>query len=254
MKLMGKMIALGTLIFATLSASAMDFGTEMKLNSESVSNGAISGKEKVTLGLKVGNDLWGGKFHAGLGMRFRARGGGSGKTSPNIGYSRALCEWLYLDGGYTSHFYSHVSGDAKHHTNELSFAAGFGPESSLLTTLTYNFEERDFCAEASLNGRYNLSSIGVGDVTLFGNATIGCDRCERPDGIKNFYTGGFSGDKKAVVFFGLEGGVMYQFNDNVEMSVSAHLAGNGAAKGNWNNLPGGHQTALWWSSGVKTSF
>jgi hypothetical protein len=259
MKSKGKMVALVALVFAVLPVSGLDLSMETKFDSETVPNGSVSGKEKVSLNFEVGDDVCGGKLYAGLDTRYKARGGGSGKTAPYIGYSHVVSDWLSLDGRYQSYFYSNVAPGNKHHTNELALDTHFGPRMPLELSLIYNFDERDFGAETSLSGRYNLSCIGMSDFTLVGKASFGCDRCERPRGIKNFFSsdfngGAFEGDKKAFVYYAVKGDCVYSFNDNVDMWVGMRLAGNGASKGNWNNLPGEHQNALWWSCGMKASF
>jgi opacity protein-like surface antigen len=260
MKSVRKIMALGALMFATLPVSGLDLSMETRFDSESVSSGSIGSKEKVSLNFEVGDDVCGGKLYAGLDTRYKARGGGSGKTAPYIGYSHVVSDWLSLDGRYQSYFYSNVRNPlAKHHTNELALDMHFGPRMPLGLSMTYNFDEREFGAEADLSGRYSLSCIGMSDFTLVGKAAFGCDRCERPNGVKDFFTekfvgGMFANDKKACVYYTLKGDCVYAFNDNVDMWVGVRLAGNGASKGNWNNLPGGHQNALWWSCGMKASF
>ncbi|MDR2677299.1 MAG: hypothetical protein LBB26_01895 [Puniceicoccales bacterium] len=259
MKSVRKMMALGALVFAALPASGLDLSMETRFDSESVTCGSVGGKEKVSLNFEVGDDVCGGKLYAGLDTRYKARGGGTGKMAPYIGYSHVVSDWLSLDGHYQSYFYSNVAPQRKHHTNEFGLDVHFGPRMPLGISVTYNFDEREFGAETELSGRYNLSSVGMSDFTLIGKAAFGCDRCERPDGIRDFFSpkfadGLFANDKKAYVYYTLKGDCVYAFNDNVDMWVGVRLAGNGASKGNWNNVPGGHQNALWWSCGVKASF
>jgi hypothetical protein len=241
-------------MFATLPVSGLDLSMETRFDSESVSCGSVAGKEKVSLNFEVGDDLCGGKLYGGLDTRYKARGGGSGKTAPYIGFSHVVSEWLSLDGRYQSHFYSNVDPQRKHHTNELALDVRFGPRMPLGVSITYNFDEREFGAEAALSGRYNLSCVGMSDFTLVGKASFGCDRCERPGGIKDFFSSDYANDKKAYMYYALKGDCVYAFNDNVDMWVGMHLAGNGASKGNWNNSVGQHQNALWWSCGMKASF
>jgi hypothetical protein len=254
MKSVQKLMALGALVLAVLPVSGFDLSMETRFDSESVSSGSISGKEKVSLNFEVGDDVCGGKLYAGLDTRYKARGGGSGKTAPYLGYSRVVYDWLSLDGRYQSYFYSNVAPRHKHHTNELALDMRFGPRMPLGLSLTYNFDEREFGAKTELSGRYNLSSVGMSDFTLVGKASFGCDRCERPGGDKDFFPSELAGDKKARVYYGVRGDCVYDLNDSVGMWVGVRLAGNGASKGNWNNCPGGHQNALWWSCGMKASF
>ncbi|MDR2341403.1 MAG: hypothetical protein LBD72_03720 [Puniceicoccales bacterium] len=255
MKSIRKMVALGALVFAALPVSGFDFSMETRFDSESVACGSITGKERVSLNFEVGDSLCGGQLYAGFDTRYKARGGGSGKMAPYIGYSHVISDWLSFGGKYQSYFYSNIPTGEKHHTNELALDLRFGPRMPLGLFVTYNFDEREFGAETELSGRYNLSSVGMSDFTLIGKATFGCDRCERPGGIKDFFSSGaMANDKKAHVYYALRGDCVYAFNDNVDMWVGMRLAGNGASKGNWINFPGGHQNALWWSCGVKASF
>jgi hypothetical protein len=253
MKFLRKLAAVAALGLLTVPAMALDLSMTTKFDSESVSSGCKGGKEKVSLNFEVGDDVWGGSAYVGLDTRYAARGMGSGKVTPYLGYTHALCDWLSLDGYYKSAFYSNVSPEKKHHTNELGVDMKFGPHMPLEVELFYNFDEKEFGASAAVVGRYNLSSVGMSDFMLLGKASFGCDRCERPGGVSDFFTGDLANDKKAYVYYALNGDCVYTYNDNVDRWLGLRLAGNGASKQNWNN-DSGHQNALWFAAGIKCSF
>ncbi|MDR2677062.1 MAG: hypothetical protein LBB26_00650 [Puniceicoccales bacterium] len=274
--------ALGIGSLPALDLSMVSFDAKLGYESEYVAHGRKEGQENVQLAVELGADVGGGHLYGGAtsvvlfkdtlvkddsGVSFPtpSYSWSSTNVSPYVGYTFGVGELGKADVGYTAHVYTNlrnynppVGVGVRRNTNEVYGGVRLDVLFDPRIYAFYDFEREELAFVGGGSYSWDLSPLGLANISLEAKATLGYDYTKRPYGGKFFAVSApaFNDDSKDYFYYCFEGVVAYRYNDNVIFKGRASCSGNSASEGSWTNaiFGGKHKNCVWLGGSVEVRF
>ncbi|MDR1438179.1 MAG: hypothetical protein LBI69_03935 [Puniceicoccales bacterium] len=215
------------------------------------------------------------------------------EIAPYFGFTYDVQDAVTLDAGYVAHVYTNLKAlantknatdsnidtkgpdgyDIARNTSEIYLGASFDVAFMPKVYVSYDFNREEFDFNASAVYSYDLDQVGIPHFAFESSLKAGYDYAKRPFGIKEFYQTPpntpasnkdkaltdlytFKDNNKGYVYVKLAAGLVYRYNEQVNIYFGGSFTSNGASDNNWNNAPigGKHKNTLAFNSNVVVSF
>ncbi|MDR0727392.1 MAG: hypothetical protein LBF26_00640 [Puniceicoccales bacterium] len=190
--------------------------------------------------------------------------------SPYVGYTFGAGGLIKADVGYVAHIYTNLRNyrsllaiedepvNIKRNTNEIYGGVHFDILCDPSVYAFYDIEREEFAFVGSGAYSWDLSTLGLTNISLEVKATVGYDYTKRPYG-GNFLavvTPTFNDDSKDYFYYCFEGVAAYHYNDNVTFKGRVSYSGNTASEASWTNaiFGGKHKNCVWLGGAVEIGF
>jgi lipopolysaccharide assembly outer membrane protein LptD (OstA) len=184
-------------------------------------------------------------------------------VSPYVGYTFGTGGLIKADLGYVAHIYTNLRNyrepkgvDVARNTNEIYGGVRFDVLCDPSVYAFYDIEREEFAFVAAGAYSWDLSALGLTNISLEAKATVGYDYSKRPFGGKFLGVEPYMDDSKDYFYYCLEGIAAYRYNDNVTFKGRVSYSGNSATDESWTNalFGGRHKNLIWLGGAVEIGF